>query len=53
MVQTSTDLKNWSPPQVPTLSQQIGTASNGDPMMEIGIPTNGTSTMFIRMSVGQ
>ena len=52
-VQTSTDLKTWSAPQLPVLSQQVGTAANGDPMMEIGMPTNGAGTMFIRMSVRQ
>ena len=51
MVQTSTDLQTWSLPQAPSLSQQVGTAANGDPMMEIGVRTNGTSTMFLRMSV--
>jgi subtilisin family serine protease/sugar lactone lactonase YvrE len=51
-VETSTDLQNWSPPQTPTLSRQLGVA-NGDPVMEIGMPTNGNSTMFIRMHVTQ
>jgi hypothetical protein len=54
MVQTSSDLQTWSPPQAPDLSKVLDTpAANGDPMIEIGVKSNGLPTQFIRMNVIQ
>jgi hypothetical protein len=50
-VQTSSDLQTWSPPQAPDISLPVGTAANGDPIMEIGVKSNGLPTQFIRMNV--
>jgi len=50
-VQTSTELMTWTT-VTPDISQQVGTDANtGDPVMEVGIKTNGVPKLFIRLNV--
>jgi len=49
-VQTSSDLKTWTTPANATITQ-VGTAGNGDLIMQAQVPTNGGSAQFIRLQV--
>ncbi|MCX6970707.1 MAG: GDSL-type esterase/lipase family protein [Verrucomicrobia bacterium] len=50
-VQTSPDLKTWTTVS-PDLSQQVGKdASTRDPIMEVGVKTNGVPKLFIRLNL--
>lgn len=51
-VQTSFDLLTWATIDPPDLLQQTGTDNQtGDPIMQIGVKTNGSGKQFIRLDV--
>jgi len=51
-LQTSPDLQNWTTVNPPTLTQQVGVdPATGDPLIEIGVPANGTNKQFMRLNV--
>jgi uncharacterized repeat protein (TIGR03803 family) len=53
VLQTSNDLQTWTTVDTSVLlSRKASTLSNGDSMMELGVPLNSSSTQFIRMNVG-
>jgi hypothetical protein len=55
-LETSTDMVNWYPVDVPDVDQQIGTDSTkatNDPIMEIGIRATGAGAQFVRLKVSQ
>jgi hypothetical protein len=52
-VQTSSDLQSWTTVAPPDIFQTVGTASNGDPIMEIGVKASGQTKQFIRLNVTQ
>lgn len=50
-VQTSTDLQSWTT-LTPDISRQVGTDANTrDPIMEVGVKTNGVPKLFLRLNV--
>jgi len=53
ILETSTDLQNWTPVTGPSLlSQPVGAPdANGDSTVEMGVPVNGTNKQFIRLNV--
>ncbi len=51
-VETSSDLNSWTIKNPPDLARQIGVdATTGDPVMQVGVQTNGTTNHFIRIRV--
>jgi hypothetical protein len=53
-VETSNDLQTWTAVQPPDVFKQVSTdSSNGDPIMEIGVKTNGLPQQFIRLEINQ
>jgi hypothetical protein len=51
-LQTSSDLSSWTTAKPPDLSQQVGVDSaTSDPIMEVGVKTNGVPKLFIRLNV--
>ena len=51
-VQTSPDLQTWTTVSPPDFAQQVGTDSNNDPIIEVGVVYNGNK-QFIRVNVTQ
>ena len=49
-VQTSPDLQNWTTLTNPTIIQTGTDPTTGDPIMQVQVPTTG-STQFIRLNV--
>ncbi len=53
-VETSDDLQTWTPVNPPDIFQQVGTdPTTGDPIMEIGVKTDGSKQQFLRLNVTQ
>jgi len=53
-LQSTSDLQNWTTVKPPDFSQQVGVDSTTrDPIMEVGVKTNGSIEQFIRLNVTQ
>jgi len=53
-LQTTSDLLSWTTVKPPDLSRQVGVDSiTSDPIVEVGVKTNGSAKQFLRLNVTQ